>query len=167
MELTGGAGDIYAAWCSALPILYPIHNAGGFAALGAIRALGCIHDLLPVSRLRYFCHAASLLLEKERSCTQPPRRRKLNPQRGARPQRTRDCITPSLHDTPRPGLAEASPDRLRNSLRCPAPPETVPAASTAGSSSCPAVGPHPACAASAARPGRFPGRWPALSCLPA
>ena len=51
VELAAGARNIDAAGDVALAVFYPLHNPGGLAALGAIRALGGIHYFLAISRL--------------------------------------------------------------------------------------------------------------------
>ena len=57
-EIARRAGDIYSAGSSALPVLDTLDDAGGFGALGTIRALVGIHDLLTVAGLGNFRHNA-------------------------------------------------------------------------------------------------------------
>jgi hypothetical protein len=62
-ELTRRARNINPAGDVAFAIFHPLHNARGLAALGAIRALGSVHDLLTVScfcDLGAYCHVGSL-----------------------------------------------------------------------------------------------------------
>src|SRR5690242_3460181 len=56
-ELAGRAGDEDAAGHAPLAVFHPLHDAGGLAAFGAIRALGGVH-LLAVRGLCDFCHVA-------------------------------------------------------------------------------------------------------------
>src|SRR4051812_43393062 len=44
----------------ALPVLHPLYDASRLAAFGAISTLGCVHDLLAVSRLGNLCHCLLL-----------------------------------------------------------------------------------------------------------
>ena len=55
-KIAGGAGDIDPARDATLAVLDPLHNAGGFAALGAIGALVGVHFLLAVAGLGNLCH---------------------------------------------------------------------------------------------------------------
>jgi hypothetical protein len=51
-KITRRARNINSAWDAAFAVFDPLHDARGLAALGAIRALGSVHDLLAV---RGFC----------------------------------------------------------------------------------------------------------------
>ena len=57
-EIARRAGDVYSAGGTALPILNTLDDTGGFGALGTIRALVGIHDLLTVAGLGNFRHNA-------------------------------------------------------------------------------------------------------------
>ena len=57
-EIARRAGDIYSAGRTPLPVLNTLDDAGGFGALGTIRALVGIHDLLTVAGLGNFRHNA-------------------------------------------------------------------------------------------------------------
>jgi hypothetical protein len=57
-EIARGAGDIHSARSTALTVLDTLYDAGGFGALGTIRALVGIHDLLTVAGLGNFRHNA-------------------------------------------------------------------------------------------------------------
>jgi hypothetical protein len=57
-KITGRAGDVDAAWRAALPIFYPLYDAGGFGALGTIRALVRVHNFLAVAGLGNLRHNA-------------------------------------------------------------------------------------------------------------
>src|SRR5215469_18710686 len=64
-ELAGGARDVNAARDAAFPVFHALDDARRLAALGAIRALGGIHDLFAVGGFRdlgTYCHDESLLL---------------------------------------------------------------------------------------------------------
>ena len=50
VEFARGAGNVDAARDIALPVFYALYDARRLAALGAIRALGCVHHLLTISR---------------------------------------------------------------------------------------------------------------------
>ena len=50
------ARDVNPARNSALPVLHPLHNPRGLAALGAVGRLRCIHDLLAVACFCYLRH---------------------------------------------------------------------------------------------------------------
>src|SRR5690349_7454349 len=56
-KLAGRAGDEDAAGHAALAVFHPLNDASGFAALGAVRALGGVH-LLAVRGFCDFCHVA-------------------------------------------------------------------------------------------------------------
>lgn len=53
-ELTARARDKDSAGNVAFAVLYTLHDAGRLAAFGAIRAFGCVHDLLAVCCLGNF-----------------------------------------------------------------------------------------------------------------
>jgi hypothetical protein len=57
-EIACRAGDVHSAWRAALTVLDTLHDAGRFGALGTIRALVSIHDLLTVAGLGNFRHNA-------------------------------------------------------------------------------------------------------------
>src|SRR4030088_3660478 len=57
-EIARRAGDIHSAGSTALTVLDTLDNAGRFGALGTIRALVGIHDLLTVAGLGNFRHNA-------------------------------------------------------------------------------------------------------------
>ena len=57
-EIARRAGDIHSARSTALAVLDTLDDAGGFGALGTIRALVGIHDLLPVAGLGNLRHTA-------------------------------------------------------------------------------------------------------------
>lgn len=57
-EIARRAGDIHSARSTALAVLDTLDNACGFGALGTIRALVGIHDLLTVAGLGYLRHNA-------------------------------------------------------------------------------------------------------------
>ena len=57
-KITGRAGDVDAARRAALPIFYPLNDAGGFGALGTIRALVRVHNFLAVAGLGNLRHNA-------------------------------------------------------------------------------------------------------------
>jgi hypothetical protein len=57
-EIARRAGDIHSARSTALTVLDALDDAGGFGALGTIRALVGIHDLLTVAGLGYLRHNA-------------------------------------------------------------------------------------------------------------
>src|ERR1700751_3373924 len=59
-EVARRAGDIHSARSTALAVLDTLDDAGGFGALGTIRALVGIHDLLTVAGLGNFRHNADL-----------------------------------------------------------------------------------------------------------
>jgi len=61
-EFTAGAGNKDAAGHVALAIFHALHNAGGLAAFGAIRALGRVHHLFTVRCFGDFGHGCSTLL---------------------------------------------------------------------------------------------------------
>lgn len=61
-EFAAGAGNKDATGHVALAVFHPLYNAGGLAALGAIRALRCIHHLVTVRCFGYFGHGCSTLL---------------------------------------------------------------------------------------------------------
>jgi hypothetical protein len=48
-KLASRAGDVHSAGHAALAVLDALNNACGLGALGAIRALLCIHDLIAVA----------------------------------------------------------------------------------------------------------------------
>ena len=50
VEFARGAGNVDAAGSVAFPVFYALYNARRLAALGAIRALGRVHNLLTISR---------------------------------------------------------------------------------------------------------------------
>jgi len=56
VEFAGGAGDENAARDAAFAVFDPLNDAGGLAALGAIRALGGVHYLLAVCCLGNLGH---------------------------------------------------------------------------------------------------------------
>ena len=63
-KLTSRARDINPAWDAPLAVFHSLYNPRWLAALGAIRALGSIHDLLAVSclcNLCAYCHGSFLL----------------------------------------------------------------------------------------------------------
>jgi hypothetical protein len=57
-EIARRAGDIHSARSTALAVLDSLDNACGFGALGTIRALVGIHDLLTVAGLGNLRHSA-------------------------------------------------------------------------------------------------------------
>ena len=57
-EIARRAGDIHSARSTALTVLDTLDDAGGFGALGTIRALVGIHDLLTVAGLGNLRHNA-------------------------------------------------------------------------------------------------------------
>jgi hypothetical protein len=57
-EIARRAGDIHSARSTALTILDTLDDAGGFGALGTIRALVGVHDLLTVAGLGNLRHNA-------------------------------------------------------------------------------------------------------------
>src|SRR4030088_1222239 len=57
-EIARRAGDIHSAGSTALTVLDTLDDAGRFGALGTIRALVGIHDLLTVAGLGNFRHNA-------------------------------------------------------------------------------------------------------------
>src|SRR5260370_14432482 len=61
-EIARRAGDIHSARSTALAVLDTLDDAGGFGALGTIRALVGIHDLLTVAGLGNLRHNALLSL---------------------------------------------------------------------------------------------------------
>src|SRR4029077_8672704 len=64
-KLTRRARDVNPARDAAFAVFHALDDARGLAALGAIRALGGVHDLLAVSclcDLRAYCHFKCLLI---------------------------------------------------------------------------------------------------------
>ena len=57
-EIARRARDIHSAWSTALAVLDALDDAGRFGALGTIRALVGIHDLLTVAGLGNLRHNA-------------------------------------------------------------------------------------------------------------
>jgi hypothetical protein len=55
VELAGGTGNEDSARDAALTVLHPFYDTRGFSALGAIGALGCVHDLFTICCLRNLC----------------------------------------------------------------------------------------------------------------
>ena len=55
-KLAGGTGNIHSTRHSPLPVFHTLHNACAFAALRAVGALSCVHDLFPVGCLCNLCH---------------------------------------------------------------------------------------------------------------
>ena len=71
-ELAAGARNEDAAADIAFPVLHSLHDAGRLAALGAICALGGIHDLLAVSGLGDLGHGLDPLLSDGSRGLMPP-----------------------------------------------------------------------------------------------
>ena len=61
-KLASGAGDVNSAGDSALTVLDPLHDTGGFGALRAIGALLGVHDLLTVACFGNLRHNLALLV---------------------------------------------------------------------------------------------------------
>jgi hypothetical protein len=61
-EFTAGAGNEDATGHVPLTVFHPLHDAGGLAALWAIRALGRVHHLFTVRCFGDFGHGCSSLL---------------------------------------------------------------------------------------------------------
>jgi len=62
IELAGGAGNEDPPGDAALPVFYPLYDTRRLAALGTIRALGCVHHLLTVCCLRNLCRHSLISL---------------------------------------------------------------------------------------------------------
>ena len=56
MEVASGAGDEDATTNTAFAVLHALHDAGRFAALGAVGAFSSVHDLFTVSGFGNLCH---------------------------------------------------------------------------------------------------------------